>query len=81
MIGGDLNVHVGRDRNGLEDVMVIDGYGERNVDGENILEMSKQTVENEDKKKITYKNGDRETQVDYILVRVSKKIKFKEKNV
>ena len=32
----------------------------------------------EDKKKITYKNGDRETQVDYILVRVNEKIRFKD---
>ena len=31
---GDLNGHVGRDRNGFEDVMGIDGYGERNADGE-----------------------------------------------
>ena len=38
-IGRDLNGHVGRDRNGYEDVVVIDGYGERNADGENILEI------------------------------------------
>ena len=31
-----------------------------------------------DKKKITYKNGDRETQVDYILVRVNEKISLKD---
>ena len=81
VIGGDLNGHVGRDRNGFEDVMGIDKYGERNVDGENILEIcqSRQLknlntmFKKEDKKKITYKNGDRETQVDYILVRVNKK--------
>ena len=41
VIGGDLNGHVGRGRNGFEDVMGIDGYGERNADGENILEMVK----------------------------------------
>ena len=39
VIGRDLNGHVGRDRNGFEDVMGIDGYGERNVDGENIFEI------------------------------------------
>jgi len=86
VIGGDLNGHVGRDRNGFEDVMGIDGYGERNVDGENILEIcqSRQLkilntmFKKEDKKKITYKNGDRETQVDYILVRVNEKIRFKD---
>ena len=39
VIGGDLIGHVGRDRNGFEKVMRIDGYGERNADGENILEI------------------------------------------
>ena len=39
VIEGDLNGHVVRDRNGFEDVMGIDGYGERNVDRENILEI------------------------------------------
>ena len=81
VIGGDLNGHVGSDRNGFEDVMGIDGYGERNVDGENILEIcqSRQLkilhtmFKKKDKKEITYKNGDRETQVDYTLVRVNKK--------
>ena len=86
MIRGDLNGHVGRDRNRFEDVMGIDGYGERNVDVENILEIcqSRQLkilntmFKKEDKKKITYKNGDRKTQVDYKLVRVNEKIKFKD---
>ena len=63
VIGGDLNGHVGRDRNGFEDVIIIDGYGKRNVDGENILEIcqSRQLkilntmFKKEDKKKITYK--------------------------
>ena len=51
-----------RDRNGFEDVMGIDGYGERNVDGENILEICRSRqfkilntmFKKEDKKKITY---------------------------
>ena len=86
VIGGDLNGHVGRDRNGFEDVMGIDGYGERNADGENILEICQSRklkilntmFKKEDKKKITYKNGDTETQVDYILVRVNERIRFKD---
>ena len=32
----------------------------------------------EDQKKIIYMNGDRETQVDYIPVRVNEKIRFKD---
>ena len=71
VIGGDLNRHVGRGRNGFEDVMGIDGYGERNADGENILEICQSR-----QLKITYKNGDSETQVDYILVRVNEKNKI-----
>ena len=75
VIGEDMNGHVGRDRNGFEDVMGIDEYGERNADGENILEICQSRrlkilntmFKKEVKKKITYKNGDRETQVDYIL--------------
>ena len=39
VIGGNSNGHVGRDRNGFEDVMEIDGYGEKIAEGENILEM------------------------------------------
>ena len=39
LIGGDLNGHVGRDRNGFEDVMGIDRNGKRNADGENILDI------------------------------------------
>ena len=37
VIGEDLNGHVGRNRNGFEDIMGIDGYEERKADGENIL--------------------------------------------
>ena len=81
LIGEDFNGHMGRDRNDIEDVMGIDGYGERNADCENILEIcqSRQLkilntmFKKQDKKQITYKNGDRETQVDYILVRVNEK--------
>ena len=39
VIGGDLNGHVGRDRSGFEEVMGIDGNGERNEAGESILEL------------------------------------------
>ena len=39
LIGRDLNRDVARDRNGFEVVMRIEGYGDRNADGENILEI------------------------------------------
>ena len=66
VIGGDLNGHVGRDRNGFEDVIGIDGYEERNADGENILEICQSRrlkilntmFKKEDNKIITHKNRD-----------------------
>jgi len=86
VIGGDLNGHVGKDRNSFEDVMGIDGYGERNADGEIILEIcqSRQLkilntmFKKKDRHKITYKSGNKETQVDYILARKNDKIRFKD---
>ena len=38
LLGGDLNGHVGTDRSGFEDVMGGFGFGERNAEGEDILE-------------------------------------------
>ena len=38
LLGGDLDGHVGTDRYGFEDVMGGFGFGERNAEGENILE-------------------------------------------
>ena len=42
------------------------------------VEYLKYNVKKKDKKKIICKNGDRETQVDYILVRVNENVKFKD---
>ena len=54
VIGVDMNGHVGRDRNSFEDVMVIDGYGERNVDGQSRqLKILNSMFKKEDKKEIT----------------------------
>ena len=79
VIGGDLNGHVGKERNGFEEVMGIYGYGMRNEAGTSILEFCqgrKLRVVNtmfkkKEKQKVTYKSGGDETQVDYMLTRVS----------
>ncbi|XP_047103326.1 uncharacterized protein LOC124722169 [Schistocerca piceifrons] len=39
MITGDLNAQIGMDRNGYEEVMGPFGYGKRNVEGEEILNL------------------------------------------
>ena len=39
MIGGDLNGHDELERNDFEDVLGIYGYGERNAEEENSLEL------------------------------------------
>ena len=77
IIGGDLNGHVGKDNKGFEEVMGIYGFGERNEDGENILDFCQSRrlsilntmFKKEKGKMITYKSGGAETQIDYILVR------------
>jgi len=75
--GGDLNGHVGKDRNGYEEIMGVYGFGDRNKDGEKLLKFCQSrrlTVSNtlfakEDEKRIIYKSGGAKTQIDYILVR------------
>ena len=42
------------------------------------LKILNKTFKKEDNKKITYKNGDRKTKVDNILVRVNEKIRLKD---
>jgi len=68
---------VGKNRNGFEQVMEVYGFGDRNEDGETILEFcqsTRLTVSNtlfkkEDEKRKTYKSGGAKTQINYILVR------------
>jgi len=38
IIGGDLNGHVGKDRNGFEEILGVYGFWNINKDGEKILE-------------------------------------------
>ncbi|KAK4307252.1 hypothetical protein Pmani_020965 [Petrolisthes manimaculis] len=77
VIGADLNGHVGEGNGGEEEVMGKYGVGERNAEGQMVVDFSKRTemavVNTYFKKKeghrITYKSGGRSTQVDYILCR------------
>ena len=79
IIGGDMNAHIGRDREGFEEVMGCYGFGDRNGEGEVVLQICKNhqlrilnTYFKKDREKlITYKSGNAATQIDYILMRSS----------
>ena len=76
---GDWNGHVGRQSSGYEGVHGGSGFGDRNADGERILDFA---VANEfvigntffakrDSHLITYQSGNAKTQIDFILLRKS----------
>src|SRR6267154_127687 len=71
MIGGDMNGHVGAKADGYEGVHGGKGYGERNTEGEMLLEFAdamKLVVLNtlftkKEPKKVTYESGENKTVV------------------
>ena len=74
---GDWNGHVGREAAGYEGAHGGSGYGERNADGDRVLEFA---VANDfvigntffvkrDSHLITYQSGNAKTQIDFILLR------------
>ena len=77
VIGADLNGHVGRGNRGDEEVMGGYGVGERNAEGQMVVDFAKRmgmAVVNtyfgkREEHRVTYKSGGRCTQVDYILCR------------
>ena len=83
VIGGDLNGHVGKDCDdcdGYDGMHGGHGYGERNEEGEKILDMAQRKellVRNTRYRKreehlITFSSGGRTSQPDYILIKQSK---------
>ena len=77
ILGGDLNGHVGRNSNGFEGVHGGFGYGDRNLEGERILELGlaldmvvcNTFFKKRDSRLVTYTSGASKTQIDYIMVR------------
>ena len=77
IIGGDLNGHIGANRDGFAEVMGPYGYGNRNREGETILEFCKNQnlrilnsfFKKDKNKTVTYVSGGAETQLDLILMR------------
>ena len=76
-VGGDLNGHVGHEHYGFKRYHGGNGYGQRNEDGERILEAAEAhdlAIANTFFKKreshlITYASGERSTQIDYWMLR------------
>ena len=77
IVGGDLNGHVGTNRDSFSDIMGPYGFGTSNREGTTILEFCKHqnlrilnTYFKKDKyKTVTYASGGSETQVDLVLMR------------
>ena len=77
IIGGDLNGHIGSDREGYEEIRGLHSFGVSNREGETILEFAKNhnlrilnTYFKKDRNKtVTYVSGEAETQLDFVLMR------------
>ena len=76
-IGGDLNGHIGKENTGYEEAHGGVGYGERNAEGEMILEFCQSfelTIGNtwftrEENRLQTYTSGEGRSIIDYIIVK------------
>ena len=77
IVAGDMNAHIGRDRRGYEDVMGVNGMGQKNPEGEQMLQLCQQhglriwntMFEKKEEHLITYKSGDVRTQIDFVMSR------------
>ena len=84
-VSGDFNAHVGRSSLGYDGIHGGFGWGERNRDGERILEFADSLdmvvgntfFKKDDEKLITYKSGNCATVIDYAVVQkeLIKKVK------
>lgn len=80
LIGGDFNGHVGTGNEDYERVHGGRGFGNRNIDGETLLQFSSSFdlavvntwFQKSDEHLITYKSGNHATQIDYFLLRKNK---------
>ena len=71
-MGGDVNAHIGADREEFEEIMGCNEFGERNRKGHTVLDLCKNHelkilntyLKKSREKLITYKSGGCETQID-----------------
>ncbi|XP_046970411.1 craniofacial development protein 2-like [Vanessa cardui] len=76
-VGGDFNGHVGKESDGYERVHGGLGFGNRNADGEALLQaacafdlaITNTWFKKKEEHLITYKSGHHATQIDFFLVR------------
>ncbi|KAK3509305.1 hypothetical protein QTP70_028566 [Hemibagrus guttatus] len=79
VIGADFNGYVGEGKRGDEEVMGKFGVKERNLEGQMVVDFAKRMdmavvntyFQKKEEHRVTYKSGNRSTQVDYILCRRS----------
>ncbi|KAK3874881.1 hypothetical protein Pcinc_020200 [Petrolisthes cinctipes] len=77
IVAGDMKVHTGRDNGGYEEVMGGYGIGQRNKEGEQMLQLCQlhnlriwnTWFMKREEHLITFKSGDTATQIDYIMSR------------
>ena len=77
VVGADLNGHVGEGNNGDEECMGRHRLGKRNNEGQPVVDFAnrrEQTITNtyfvkKPAHRVTYSNGGRSSQVDYIMMR------------
>ncbi|KAM2086833.1 hypothetical protein ACFX1R_024332 [Malus domestica] len=85
-IGGDLNGHVGRETGNYGGFHGGHGFGERNEDGEAILDfamaydlfLANTFFKKREEHVITYKSGSSKTQIDFLLMRKGDRMTSKE---
>lgn len=74
-IGADFNGHVGKTNDNYESCHGDFGFGTRNIEGESILDFATQYdmtimntfIQKADRHLVTYKSGEHETQIDYLV--------------
>ena len=89
VVCGDLNGHVGKEVDGFEGVHGGYGFGNRNVEGEMLLEfadamnlvLANTCFKKNEGKLVTYESGGCRTVVDYILIRKNERRMVRNVNV
>ena len=77
VLGADLNGHVGEGNIGDEEIMVRYGAGTRYKEGSMVVDFAKKMdleivntyFKKNDEHRVTYKSGEKSTQVDYVMCR------------
>ena len=74
---GDIDGHIGRHIDGSDGIHGWDGVGQRNMEGRMLLEfrlgkelcVSDTRLKREEKRKVTFRVGENETEIDFVLIK------------